>query len=206
MMLAIVTHCPCGMGSWPDGVVHTVVHTVRFVCCSHCQMCVLFTMLFTLSEQGSVVQCYSHCQMSLVECSHCQMCLLFCAVHTVVPIVKCVVLLFTLSNVAVVRTVNCVYCSLLFTLSAVSVVQCCSHCCPQCQVCLFCCCSDHTCPSNHSKCANSSRCIPDVWRCDGESDCPDGSDEGKAAGCGELIVAVCSLCLCNSVWWPGKCL
>ena len=74
-------------------------------------------------------------------------------------------------------------CSMLFTLSDVSVVHT-----LVCTVkCVFFSCSDHTCPSNHSKCANSSRCIPDVWRCDGESDCPDGSDEGKAAGCGELL-------------------
>ena len=115
--------------------------------------------------------------MSVVECcSHCQMCLF--TLSEQVAVVQCcshcqMCLLFTLSNVLlnVVHTVRCV---------------CCSHSCLHCQVCLFFC-SDHTCPSNHSKCANSSRCIPDVWRCDGESDCPDGSDEGKAAGCGELL-------------------
>ena len=76
-------------------IIHTVVHTVKCVCCwvlftlsnvsvveccSHCQMC-----LFTLSEQVAVVQCCSHCQMSVVHpvkcvaqcCSHCQMWLLF---------------------------------------------------------------------------------------------------------------------------------
>ncbi|XP_070183011.1 low-density lipoprotein receptor-related protein 1-like [Littorina saxatilis] len=63
-------------------------------------------------------------------------------------------------------------------------------------------CRNHTCPANHTKCANSSRCIPNVWRCDGESDCPDGSDEGKSANC---TYAECSLdqfkCTTN-----GRCL
>ena len=128
-------------------------------CCSHCQMCLLLSVVH-------IVKCvYSHCQNRW---------LLFSVVHTV----RC--LLFTLSNVllSVVHTVRC---------------GCCSHSCLHCQVCLFFC-SDHTCPSNHSKCANSSRCIPDVWRCDGESDCPDGSDEGKAAGCGELLQFIHIVC------------
>lgn len=35
----------------------------------------------------------------------------------------------------------------------------------------------HTCSTQEFMCTNSSRCIPDRWRCDGDQDCKDNSDE-----------------------------
>ena len=40
------------------------------------------------------------------------------------------------------------------------------------------------CPSNKFAC-NNGHCIPNNWRCDGESDCQDDSDETEFAGCGK---------------------
>ncbi|KAK7507346.1 hypothetical protein BaRGS_00001281, partial [Batillaria attramentaria] len=64
-------------------------------------------------------------------------------------------------------------------------------------------CKNHSCPEEHSKCANFSQCIPDVWRCDGENDCPDGSDEGgdcvyNTTACLEFICATGGRCIPNS--------
>ena len=39
-------------------------------------------------------------------------------------------------------------------------------------------CPPKKCPENHFKCAND-KCVPNVWVCDGDNDCGDGSDEGK---------------------------
>ena len=40
------------------------------------------------------------------------------------------------------------------------------------------------CPSNKFACKNGA-CIPNNWRCDGETDCFDHSDETEFAGCGK---------------------
>jgi hypothetical protein len=31
-----------------------------------------------------------------------------------------------------------------------------------------------TCPSNQHRCGTDSKCIPAVWVCDADHDCPDG--------------------------------
>ena len=36
-------------------------------------------------------------------------------------------------------------------------------------------CPPLTCPSNQHQCTADSKCIPAVWVCDGDQDCPDGS-------------------------------
>ncbi|XP_057369206.2 LOW QUALITY PROTEIN: prolow-density lipoprotein receptor-related protein 1-like, partial [Daphnia carinata] len=38
-------------------------------------------------------------------------------------------------------------------------------------------CPPVTCPSNQHRCRTASKCIPAVWVCDADHDCPDGSDE-----------------------------
>lgn len=39
---------------------------------------------------------------------------------------------------------------------------------------------DLPCPSTDFKCKSSGRCILDSWKCDGDSDCKDSSDEDPA--------------------------
>jgi len=58
-------------------------------------------------------------------------------------------------------------------------------------VCYFCCFLVNVsitptpqCPSNKFACQNEA-CIPNNWRCDGETDCLDHSDETEFAGCGK---------------------
>lgn len=43
-----------------------------------------------------------------------------------------------------------------------------------------------TCAPGLFSCPGSYACVPKRWLCDGERDCPDGSDELSAAGCGKL--------------------
>lgn len=43
-----------------------------------------------------------------------------------------------------------------------------------------------TCAPGLFSCPGSYACVPKRWLCDGERDCPDGSDELAAAGCGKF--------------------
>ena len=43
-----------------------------------------------------------------------------------------------------------------------------------------------SCRDNEFQCEDNGMCINIAWKCDGESDCEDGSDE---AGCGESPAA-----------------
>lgn len=44
-----------------------------------------------------------------------------------------------------------------------------------------------TCAPGLFSCPGSYACVPKRWLCDGERDCPDGSDELSAAGCGKTL-------------------
>ena len=47
-----------------------------------------------------------------------------------------------------------------------------------------------TCAPGLFSCPGSFACVPKRWLCDGERDCPDGSDELSAAGCGKSLITV----------------
>lgn len=66
-----------------------------------------------------------------------------------------------------------------------------------------------TCAADMFSCQGSHACVPRHWLCDGERDCPNGSDELSTAGCGmntgqgcmskktataSLGVCFCSIC------------
>ena len=52
-----------------------------------------------------------------------------------------------------------------------------------------CCDLSSGCPDSKFKCVINGNCILSVWRCDGENDCRDRSDE---AGCGKLYLSLSS--------------
>lgn len=35
----------------------------------------------------------------------------------------------------------------------------------------------HDCGEHSFKCKSTGRCVSEAWHCDGDEDCPDGSDE-----------------------------
>lgn len=43
-----------------------------------------------------------------------------------------------------------------------------------------------TCAPDMFSCLDSYACVPQHWLCDGERDCPNGSDELATAGCGKI--------------------
>ena len=49
----------------------------------------------------------------------------------------------------------------------------------------------NTCSSNEFIC-NTTRCIPKDWRCDGDQDCADNSDETNCEAKGVAVVNPCS--------------
>lgn len=44
-----------------------------------------------------------------------------------------------------------------------------------------------TCAADMFRCQGSHACVPRHWLCDGDRDCPNGSDELSTAGCGERL-------------------
>ena len=48
-----------------------------------------------------------------------------------------------------------------------------------------------TCAVDMFSCQGSHACVPRHWLCDGERDCPNGSDELSTAGCGRTRGALC---------------
>ncbi len=48
-----------------------------------------------------------------------------------------------------------------------------------------------TCSANEFVC-NNSRCIPETWKCDGDQDCLDNSDEDKAHCSAPAVMSPCS--------------
>ena len=45
------------------------------------------------------------------------------------------------------------------------------------------------CTKDHFKCDNGE-CVPSVWKCDGESDCSDDSDESDCGGKTLIIMSI----------------
>lgn len=43
--------------------------------------------------------------------------------------------------------------------------------------------SVHDCGEHSFKCKSTGRCVSAAWHCDGDEDCPDGSDEDSALCC-----------------------
>ena len=56
-------------------------------------------------------------------------------------------------------------------------------------------CKNVTCEANQHQCTNG-RCIPMTWKCDGENDCGDGSDEGDS--CAEKT---CAYFQVRKIYW-----
>lgn len=48
-----------------------------------------------------------------------------------------------------------------------------------------------TCAADMFSCQGSHACVPRHWLCDGERDCPNGSDELSTAGCGRTREGLC---------------
>ena len=54
--------------------------------------------------------------------------------------------------------------------------------------------TDKTCTADEFQCGSNGNCIARRWSCDGEADCPDGSDEASSL-CGmtkENVTGSCS--------------
>ena len=69
--------------------------------------------------------------------------------------------------------------------------------------CLFVCFNldpDRTCKPTEFLCTSTFRCIPKVWLCDGDSDCPNNEDEDVALGC-----SMCQTLLSSGVNFQKTC-
>ncbi len=49
--------------------------------------------------------------------------------------------------------------------------------------------ADKTCPEDQFSCGNGSKCIPKMWVCDEQSDCPNNADEKD-----------CGTSSCQNLW------
>lgn len=59
-----------------------------------------------------------------------------------------------------------------------------------------------TCDDGHFQCLSDGECIPDVWLCDDEEDCEDGSDERQH--CRKCIFTLKANKLYFKIWTHGK--